>query len=151
MRRSWLWLFLALGCAGSPARQGAPPPRILTIVGINDTHGALLPTPPPKWAAAGTGSAIGGADWFAGYLDAIRADSREKGGGVLVLDAGDAFQGTMISNQFGGRSVTDVYNAVGVTAAALTSQLPLSGERDEYGAHFAAFRDAPAPEHDERG
>jgi len=25
----------------------------------------------------------------------------------------------MISNQFGGRSVTDVYNAVGVTAAAL--------------------------------
>jgi 5'-nucleotidase len=119
MRRSWLPLLVALGCAGSPARQGAPPPRKLTIVGINDTHGALLPTPPPKWAAAGTRSEIGGADWFAGYLDAIRADSREKGGGVLVLDAGDAFQGTMISNQFGGRSVTDVYNAVGVTAAAL--------------------------------
>jgi len=47
MRRSWVQLFLALGCAGSPARQGAPPPRKLTVVGINDTHGALLPTPPP--------------------------------------------------------------------------------------------------------
>ncbi len=39
MRRSWLQLFVALGCAGSPARQGAPPPLKLTIVGINDTHG----------------------------------------------------------------------------------------------------------------
>jgi len=45
MRRSWVQLFLALGCAGSPARQGAPPPRKLTVVGINDTHGALLATP----------------------------------------------------------------------------------------------------------
>jgi len=96
MPRSWLPLLVALGCAGSPARQGAPPARRLTIVGINDAHGALLPTPPPKWAAAGTRNEIGGADWFAGYLDAIRADSREKGGGVLLLDAGDAFQGTMI-------------------------------------------------------
>ena len=59
MRRSWVELFLALGCAGSPARQGAPPPRKLRVVGINDTHGALLPTPPPpKWAAAGTRSEI---------------------------------------------------------------------------------------------
>jgi len=48
--------------------------------------------PAPKWAAAGTRSEIGGADWFAGYLDAIRADSRRRAR-VLVLDAGDAFQG----------------------------------------------------------
>jgi len=73
----------------------------------------------PKWIASSTESAIGGVDWFGGYLQAIRADAKEHGGAVIVLDAGDAFQGTLISNRFQGRSVTDVYNALGVTAAAL--------------------------------
>jgi len=85
----------------------------LTIVGINDTHGALLSA-----KTEGHGE-VGGADWFAGYLNAIRAEARERGGAVLVLDGGDAFQGTMISNQFRGRSVTEVYNALGLTAAAV--------------------------------
>jgi 5'-nucleotidase len=120
MRRPWLPLLAVLGCAGSPARPASGVEgRQLTIVGINDTHGALLPASPPRWISARTRSEIGGADWFAGYLNAIRADARENGGEVILLDAGDAFQGTMISNEFGGRSVTDVYNAVGLTAAAL--------------------------------
>jgi len=104
-----------LGCAGSAARPEptASPPTRLTIVGINDTHGALLSA-----KAEGHGE-VGGADWFAGYLNAIRAEARERGGAVLVLDGGDAFQGTMISNQFRGRSVTEVYNALGLTAAAV--------------------------------
>jgi len=127
MRRFGIGLFAAFLCsAGWPLRADAPAAaaekaegRRLTIVGINDTHGALLATPPPKWISALTPDPIGGADWFAGYLDAIRADAKQKGGEVLVLDAGDAFQGTLISNQFGGRSVTEVYNAVGVGAAAL--------------------------------
>src|SRR2546427_5739121 len=112
----WLASVLALlGCAGSAARPVAAerPVRTLTIVGINDVHGALLP------ARAGGRGEIGGADWFAGYLNAIRAEARERGAEVLVLDGGDEFQGTMISNQFGGRSVTEVFNAVGITAAAL--------------------------------
>ena len=143
MRRSWLPLLLAIGCAGSPARQQAPQPgpgfptgqgRTLTVVGINDTHGALLSAPAPKWLWAETRAELGGAEWFAGYLQAIRAESRENGGAVIVLDGGDAFQGTMISNHFGGRSVTDVYNAVGVAAAALGNHefdfgLPVLKER----------------------
>jgi 5'-nucleotidase len=89
------------------------------IVGINDTHGALLAAPAPRWLSGRTRDEVGGAEWFAGYLGAIRAEARESGGAVIVLDAGDAFQGTLISNQFRGRSVTEVYNALGVTAAAL--------------------------------
>jgi len=127
MRRFGIGLFAAFLCSvGWPLRADAPAAaaekaegRRLTIVGINDTHGALLASPPPKWISALTPDPIGGADWFAGYLDAIRADAKQKGGEVLVLDAGDAFQGTLISNQFGGRSVTEVYNALGVGAAAL--------------------------------
>ena len=70
------------------------------IIGINDTHGALLAIPPPRWASAYTKSDIGGSEWFAGWMDAIRDDAREHGGEVVILDAGDEFQGTLISNEF---------------------------------------------------
>ena len=89
------------------------------VVGINDTHGALLSIPPPKWISSLTRSDIGGADWFAGWMNAVRADTSARGGEMIILDAGDEFQGTLISNQFRGRSVTDVYNAIGVTASAI--------------------------------
>src|SRR2546425_11302564 len=134
MRRvRWLWhrmasamrllfplLVAALACAPSPAKAAVPSQgRRLTIVAINDTHGALLEVAAPKWIASSTESEIGGADWFGGYLEAIRADAKERGGAVIVLDAGDAFQGTPISNHFQGRSVTEGYDALGLTAAAL--------------------------------
>ncbi|MFN2546978.1 MAG: bifunctional UDP-sugar hydrolase/5'-nucleotidase [Myxococcales bacterium] len=121
--------FLAFACASSPKKAdgaSAPAPAVaaaegrrLMVIGINDTHGALLSVPPPRWISSSTRSDIGGADWFAGYMDAIRADYRAKGGEVVILDAGDEFQGTLISNEFRGRSVTDVYNAIGVTASAV--------------------------------
>src|SRR5438067_11836237 len=120
---------LAFACASSakkadnvaaPATASAGADgRRLMVIGINDTHGALLSVPPPKWISGSTKSDIGGAEWFAGYLDAIRSDYKAKGGEVVVLDAGDEFQGTLISNEFRGKSVTDVDNAVGVTASAI--------------------------------
>lgn len=119
---------LVLSCASSPARRGPAPQaaptagvagRHLIIVGINDTHGALLAVPPPRWLSSVTKSDVGGADWFAGWMNAVRADAREQGAQVLILDAGDEFQGTLISNQFRGRSVTEVYNAIGVAASAI--------------------------------
>src|SRR5919204_6649819 len=121
MRLPPLLLAIAFGCAAAEAKdqRRAEPARRLTVVGINDTHGALLPVPPPRWLGRNTEAEIGGADWFGGYLQAIRAEARERGGAVVVLDGGDEFQGTLISNQFRGRSVTDVYNALGVTAGAL--------------------------------
>ncbi len=132
MRRPALVAFAVLSaCAGSQkkAAEGAAPAaavaasgtdgRRLMVVGINDTHGALLSIPPPKWVSSITKSDIGGADWFGGWMNAVRADAKQKGGEVVILDAGDEFQGTLISNEFRGRSVTDVYNAVGVTASAV--------------------------------
>jgi 5'-nucleotidase len=115
-----LFALALAACAGS--QKHAPEAgraRSLTIVGINDTHGALLPTPAPRWLQSSTSDEVGGADWFAGWMNAVRAEARSKGGEVLILDAGDEFQGTLISNQFQGRSVTDVYDAVGVAASAL--------------------------------
>src|SRR5947209_7671906 len=126
MRFTAISLLLVVACAGSPKKAeaaGAPAAAVdgrkLMVIGINDTHGALLSVPPPKWVSNSTHSDIGGADWFAGYVDAIRDDYRQKGGEVVILDAGDEFQGTLISNEFRGRSVTDVYNAIGLTASAV--------------------------------
>jgi 5'-nucleotidase len=120
---------LVLACAGSPQKGSAPAAqaapaagkdgRRLMVVGINDTHGALLSVPPPRWVSSVTKSDIGGAEWFAGWMNAIRAEYRSKGDEVVILDAGDEFQGTLISNEFRGKSVVDAYNAIGVSAAAV--------------------------------
>ena len=116
-----LCLLLALACAGAQKTAGPPgrDGRKLMVVGVNDTHGGLLAIPPPKSLAALTKSEIGGADWFAGWMNAIRADYQSHGDEVVILDAGDEFQGSLISNQFRGKSVVDAYNASGVTAAAV--------------------------------
>src|SRR3954466_4767816 len=132
MRTLSLGLVLCFACAaGSQKKADSAPPaaaaapgagadgRRLMVIGINDTHGALLSVPPPKWISNSTKTDIGGADWFAGYMNAIRNDYKARGGEVVILDAGDEFQGTLISNEFRGKSVVDIYNAVGVTAGAI--------------------------------
>src|SRR5579859_1406159 len=98
MRRLALCAFvLCVACAGSAKKSdGAAPSaavssgvdgRRLMVVGINDTHGALLSIPPPKWISGVTKSDIGGADWFAGWMNAIRAEMKAKGGELVLLDA----------------------------------------------------------------
>jgi 5'-nucleotidase len=86
----------------------------LTIVATNDFHG---------WVNAreyrlpdGSSFREGGADAFAGYLKVLRQDNP---GGVLLLDGGDLFQGTLAANLTEGRVVIDVFNRLGYTAASL--------------------------------
>ena len=52
-------------------------------------------------------------------MNTIRRDARGRGGEALLIDAGDEFQGTLLSNQFHGRPVVDAFNEMGVAAAAL--------------------------------
>ncbi|HEX9602646.1 MAG TPA: bifunctional UDP-sugar hydrolase/5'-nucleotidase [Myxococcales bacterium] len=101
------------------AREERAGLRRLAIVGINDVHGALLAAPGPRSLAAWTSDPLGGAEWLGGWMDAIRRDARDRGGEALLIDAGDDFQGTLISNQFQGRAVVDAFNALGVAAAAV--------------------------------
>jgi len=118
------FLTLLLSCASAPPQPGAGQPasarlQRLVIVGINDVHGELLAAPAPRSLASSTTDPVGGVDWLGGWMDAIRRDARERGGEALLLDGGDEFQGTLISNQFEGRSVVDAFNALGVAAAAI--------------------------------
>lgn len=89
---------------------GASPPTTFTlsIVGTNDLHGGFLPR-----------EGKGGLPLLGGYLKNLRAARSRDGGAVLLVDAGDMFQGTLESNTGEGAVVVDAYNALGYAAAAV--------------------------------
>lgn len=102
-----------LSSEGSPAHAERPP-AVLTIIAISDFHGGLEPA--VELSASGAEVEIGGAALMAAYIDAIRAQAE---GPVLILDGGDMFQGTLVSNSRQGMPVVEFYNHIGVAAAAL--------------------------------
>ena len=97
------------GSDESPATDPATDPDessvLLSIVGTNDVHGALDRMP-----------------IFAGFvanLRARRAAPGDEAGAVVLIDAGDMFQGTLESNLNEGAAMVDVFNALGYAAAAV--------------------------------
>ena len=81
---------------------------VISIIGTNDLHGGILPR-----------EGRGGLALFGGYLKNLRASRANHGGAVLVLDAGDMFQGTLESNLAEGAPVVAAYNVLGYAAAAI--------------------------------
>lgn len=81
---------------------------VLSIIGTNDVHGELSSRPDR-----------GGLTTISGYVDALRAARDADGGAVLLIDAGDMWQGTLDSNLNEGAAVVAAYNALGYTAAAI--------------------------------
>ncbi|MCP3098720.1 5'-nucleotidase C-terminal domain-containing protein [Myxococcus sp. K15C18031901] len=108
----------SVACATPPVAAPAPvdasAPVRLTLVGINDFHGHVE----PHRTRFGDGQVLeeGGAATLSAYVQALREDNP---GGVLLLDGGDLFQGTLASNLTEGAIVVDVYNHLGFTAAAV--------------------------------
>jgi len=97
----------ASGCRGGASPSGTPPPAAparltISLVGTNDLHGRVEALPP-----------------FGGYLANLRRARARDGGAVLLVDAGDLFQGTLPSNLTEGAAVVRAYNALGYAAAAL--------------------------------
>ena len=91
-------------------RAPVPPDRItISIVGTNDLHGRLFTDDQGR----------GGLTVLGGFVDNLRAARAADGGAVLVLDAGDTFQGGIESNLSEGHMVVDAYNAIGYTALAI--------------------------------
>jgi 5'-nucleotidase len=84
------------------------PNFILSVIGTNDVHGALLPVDGNQGLAL-----------FAGYVNNLRETRAGDGGEVLLIDAGDMWQGTIESNISEGASVVAAFNAVAYDAAAI--------------------------------
>lgn len=80
----------------------------ISVIGLNDVHGELV-SKPERAGLVG----------LSGIIDALRAARGSDGGAVLVVDAGDMWQGTLESNLREGAAVVESYNAIGVSAAAI--------------------------------
>ncbi|HJL15313.1 MAG TPA: 5'-nucleotidase C-terminal domain-containing protein [Sandaracinaceae bacterium LLY-WYZ-13_1] len=103
----WLLPLVTAVACGGPARPVEGPAEeasrrvTLSVVGTNDLHGHVRALPV-----------------FAGYLRALRA-RRAADGGVVLLDGGDMFQGTLASNLLEGAPVVEAYEALGYDAVTI--------------------------------
>lgn len=140
MRALGLSCVLAVACSSAAppahvhhAAHAGPPPapeqgtRTISIVGTNDLHGALTRLP-----------------LLGGFLENLRAARAADGGGVLLVDAGDLFQGTLESNLAEGADVIKAYNQLGYAATAI------GNHEFDYGPEGEQAT-AKTPEQDPRG
>ena len=103
-----LVIVLSVVVACAPKSPAQAPSFTLSIVGTNDLHGGVLES-----------NGRGGLALLDGYLRNLRAARAKDGGAVVLLDAGDLFQGTLESNLNEGAVVISAYNAMGYDAAAI--------------------------------
>jgi 5'-nucleotidase len=85
-----------------PAAAAADKAVIVSVVATTDVHGRAESLP-----------------WLGGHLANLRARRVSDGGGVLLIDAGDMFQGTLESNLGEGAVMVRGYNLLGYQAAAI--------------------------------
>jgi len=104
--------FLALLCG--LVLFGCSGPRVvtLTLLTTNDIHGGIEQTSTDR----DTNRPIGGAAALASLVAAERARNPD---GTLLLDGGDIYQGTALSNLTDGRSTIAAMNALRYDAAAV--------------------------------
>ncbi len=161
--RRWLLAALPLlgllGCAQPGARAGTSPgasaaPEVtIALVGTSDLHGYVEPRALKVTDQAGVTQPVsrGGLALFASYLENLRRRYP-----VLLLDAGDLFQGTMVSNLGEGRVVIAAYNLLGYDGAAVGNHefdygpagpltVPARAEDDPTGALKARIAEAKFP------
>jgi 5'-nucleotidase len=113
-------------CALLRAQAGDDPSSsraILSIIGTTDLHGYYMER-----------DGRGGLGVFGGYVKNLRAAREADGGAVLLLDAGDAFQGGVDSNLSEGALIVDGYNALGYNALAIGNHEFDFGAADRPGA-----------------
>jgi len=87
--------------------------RLITVLATNDIHGGVEPK------VQEDGKKIGGMALFSSVVQSIRNQIKrdyEKTGDVLLVDAGDQYQGTLISNYTEGDLVYSLMNEIGYDA-----------------------------------
>lgn len=106
--RTILWLVLLLCPLASAGARAV----WITVVGTADFHGGLE----AKRLKEQGRRQVGGIDIIAAYLQAVRESNPA---GSIFLDAGDLYQGSLISAANEGRAVIEFYNEIGYDAVAV--------------------------------
>jgi 5'-nucleotidase len=129
-----------LGCVPAQAESSRSKPDVtISVLATNDVHGRLSQLP-----------------LFGGYVKNVRAARAADGGGVLLLDAGDIFQGTLASNLTEGAAMLRGYRSLGYDAATIGNHefdfgpvgpacTPASSDDDPLGALRARIDEAGFP------
>ena len=113
--RLLVWLLaggLALS-AGCERTASGPAADCVAIASTNDLHGTLEPL---TLEAGGRKVRYGGLEVLASYVAVLR---ERFGARMLLLDAGDFYQGSVVSNLSEGRAVIAAMNTLGYDAATL--------------------------------
>ncbi len=108
---------LLSACAGAGRQRAGPeatPTVTLTFLSTNDLHGALDGVRDPD--LAGEGRRLGGVEYLASAVKALRA---EAPGPMLLLDAGDCFQGPLPVNASEGMLCHQMFALLGYDAVGL--------------------------------
>jgi 5'-nucleotidase len=102
---------LGLGFLTSGFRSAAKEKVKIVILHTNDVHSHIEPFPAndPKYAG------LGGVERRAALINSVRATENN----VILLDAGDIFQGTPYFNMFGGEVEMKLMTAMGYDATAI--------------------------------
>lgn len=143
-----LLVFIVLVLAGLAGcgRDSADEKTVtISVIGTNDVHGRMS-----------TVDNAGGLALFGGYLNTLREARVADGGGVLLIDAGDMWQGTLESNIAEGAPMVAAYNALRYDAAAIGNHefdfgpvgpavMPMSASDDPRGALKARAAEASFP------
>lgn len=123
----------------------------LRVIALTDLHGQLAPK--IYKTADEKEIPVGGAALLSAYIQRIRETAP---GPVLILDGGDLFQGTLISNATEGKPVIKFYNTLGLAAAAVGNHefdygpqgpdsVPTKPRQDPRGAIKARAKEAAFP------
>jgi 2',3'-cyclic-nucleotide 2'-phosphodiesterase (5'-nucleotidase family) len=139
LRAGWSLVLLLTWSCGYAAAEAAPAAVTLSVVSTNDLHGRLTQLP-----------------LLGGYVHNLRAARARDKGAVLLLDAGDIFQGTLESNASEGASMIRGMRALGYAAATLGNHefdfgpvgphpIPWSAAEDPLGALKARVAEAGFP------
>jgi len=107
MRNTFVSLLIALLVSACASTTSQPDLAVITVMGTNDVHGELVAR-----------ENRGGMTTFSGYVAAVR-DVRSADGAMLLVDAGDMWQGTLESNLNEGYAVVEAYNAMGYAASTV--------------------------------
>lgn len=98
----------------------------IAVIGTNDIHGSAFPTEAKDYLNNKTYS-YGGLTYMASEIKTLLKDWKER---ILILDAGDQFQGGLESSISNGRIITEFYNYLNYEASTI------GNHEFDYGSEF---------------